>query len=172
MRPLCKLQVLMLAKMQWDVRQRPDLMGTIRFTATWSAKTLTRTVTQLRSPCVAGDLLRQRAPGLVPHVRPSHDGQARDFMDTIRGCSPAHVGVYLIKLSDYYIAGGAGAQKQADVGELTSELKVHPVHVPAVMQDGMLHMLPLDVNPWYVTCWLRTPTGGADRLLRHNSWFD
>jgi hypothetical protein len=59
-----------MAKMQWDARQCPEHVATIRYNTPWPAKALTRAVTQMISPCVAGDLLRQRAPGLMPHVRP------------------------------------------------------------------------------------------------------
>jgi hypothetical protein len=70
MKPLFKLQVLLLAKMQWDVRQCPGNMSTTRTSCPWPGKALTRAVPKLRSPCVAGDLLRQRAPVLVPHTYP------------------------------------------------------------------------------------------------------
>lgn len=70
MRPLFKLQVLVLAKLQWDVRQRPEQAARAQQGhSSWpAAKPLTRAVRQLRSPCVAGDVLRQRAPGLVAHT--------------------------------------------------------------------------------------------------------
>jgi hypothetical protein len=67
--PLFKLQVLVMAKKQWDVRQQPEQVAAAKETNPWPpAKLLTRAVRQLRSPCVAGDLLQQRAPGLVPHT--------------------------------------------------------------------------------------------------------
>jgi hypothetical protein len=63
-----KVQVLMLAKMQWDVRQCPEDAVTDKVRAPWPRKYLTPgVVSSMVSPCVAGDLLRQRAPGLVPH---------------------------------------------------------------------------------------------------------
>jgi hypothetical protein len=68
LQPLFKLQLLLLAKMQWDVRQAPDNMSAPRTPCPWPAKTLSRALPQLRSPCVAGDLLRQRAPVLVQHT--------------------------------------------------------------------------------------------------------
>jgi hypothetical protein len=61
MQPLFKLQILLLAKMQWDLRQCPE------HSQPWPVKALTRAVTRMVSPSVAGDLLQQRAPGLVPH---------------------------------------------------------------------------------------------------------
>jgi hypothetical protein len=67
LQPLFKLQILLLAKMQWDVRQAPDEMSSTHLP--WPANALARALPLLRSPCVAGDLLRQRAPGLVPHVQ-------------------------------------------------------------------------------------------------------
>jgi hypothetical protein len=68
MAPLFKLQVLMLAKLQWDVRQLRRPPPQPRHLAAWPAKPLARAVRHMVSPCVAGDLLQQRAPGLVPHV--------------------------------------------------------------------------------------------------------
>jgi hypothetical protein len=70
MRPLLKLHMLRLAKMQWDVRQCPARLATAAAAdPPWPSKAVARAVPKLRSPCVAGDLLQQRAPGLVPHVR-------------------------------------------------------------------------------------------------------
>jgi hypothetical protein len=69
MQPLFKLQVLMLAKSQWDARHSPKHLFALRLGVPWPKEALTRAVTQMGSPCVAGDLLRQRAPGLVAHGR-------------------------------------------------------------------------------------------------------
>jgi hypothetical protein len=68
LQPLFQLQVLLLAKMQWDARQAPDKMSAPRTPCPWPPKTLPRALPRLRSPCVAGDLLRQRAPVLVQHT--------------------------------------------------------------------------------------------------------
>jgi hypothetical protein len=68
-----KLQVLLLAKMQWDVRQRPDDAITNKVVYPWPRKVLRAGVlSNMVSPCVAGDLLQQRAPGLVPHSYTCH----------------------------------------------------------------------------------------------------
>jgi hypothetical protein len=67
MPPLFKLQVLLLAKMQWDVRHGPARASHPQDTAAWPAKPLARALRHMVSPCVAGDLLQQCAPGLVPH---------------------------------------------------------------------------------------------------------
>jgi hypothetical protein len=69
MKPLFKLQMLMLAKMQWDARHCPTHVVSKQCNKPWPSKNLFNAVLQLRSPCVAGDLLRQRAPGLVQHTR-------------------------------------------------------------------------------------------------------
>jgi hypothetical protein len=64
-----KLQVLLLAKMQWDVVQRPDQAVRPQNGAVpWPAAALTKALRMLRSPYVAGDLLQQRAPGLLAHT--------------------------------------------------------------------------------------------------------
>jgi hypothetical protein len=69
MRPLFKLNMLLLAKMQWDVRQCPEVAVTTAVMDPWPAKVLRPGImSQMVSPCVAGDLLQQRAPGLVPHA--------------------------------------------------------------------------------------------------------
>jgi hypothetical protein len=70
MRPLFKLAVLLLAKTQWDARQQPDKAAKSPFVGDpmWPAKALAKAVRQVVSPCMAGDLLQQRAPGLVPHA--------------------------------------------------------------------------------------------------------
>jgi hypothetical protein len=65
MRPLFQLQVLLLAKMQWDERHGPSRAS--QHPDALPAKALARALRQMVSPCVAGDLLQQRAPGLVPH---------------------------------------------------------------------------------------------------------
>jgi hypothetical protein len=69
MEPLARLQVLLLAKMQWDVRQHPEEHGKGKVHSTWRPiKNLPEAVCNMVSPCVAGDLLQQRVPGLVPHT--------------------------------------------------------------------------------------------------------
>lgn len=65
--PMFKLQVLLLSKLQWDVRQHPDDFIEDRVHVTWPTPGLPRAVSQMVSSCVAGDLLQQRAPGLVPY---------------------------------------------------------------------------------------------------------
>jgi hypothetical protein len=62
-----KLQVVLLAKMQWDVRRHSEDYITDAVHHTWPTPGLPGAVSQLVSPCVAGDLLQQRAPGLVPY---------------------------------------------------------------------------------------------------------
>jgi hypothetical protein len=112
--PLCKLQVLMLAKMQWDARECPDHIASIKFQPPWPAEALKRAVPQLRSPSVAGQLLRQRAPGLVPHTRTMKHperipggGSWVEVVDFIRSVAPAVLGVYLNKLRAYLEAAAA-----------------------------------------------------------------
>jgi hypothetical protein len=73
MLPMFKLQMLLLAKMQWDVRQCPEDAVTDKVRAPWPGKCLSANVlSHMVSPCLAGDLLQQRAPGLVPHSYPVH----------------------------------------------------------------------------------------------------
>jgi hypothetical protein len=67
MRPLFQLQMLLLAKMQWDVRHGPSHTAQPQHPDALPAKPLARALRHMVSPCVAGDLLQQRAPGLVPH---------------------------------------------------------------------------------------------------------
>jgi hypothetical protein len=93
LRPLFKLHVLLLAKMQWDARQCPERVASLPAEPPWPAKALTRAVAQMISPCVAGDLLRQRAPGLLPHVRSCRhwkqtlDGYRREVVE-VDVCCP------------------------------------------------------------------------------------
>jgi hypothetical protein len=101
--PVFKLQVLLLAKMQWDVRQHPDQVPSYN---PWPAKALARAVRQMVSPCVAGELLQQRAPGLLPFSRP-----CRRLLQAPRGqrweveqfrlplVSPVHLGQNLQNVS-------------------------------------------------------------------------
>jgi hypothetical protein len=63
-----QLQVLLLAKMQWEVRQCPEEAVSDTALKPWPRQLIKPGVlSSMLSPCVAGDLLRQRAPGLVPH---------------------------------------------------------------------------------------------------------
>jgi hypothetical protein len=99
----------MLAKMQWDTRHGP------------AAPSKTCSLTQMVSPCVAGDLLQQVAPGLVPHVRPSKrtaQATSTEATDMMRGLPPAHIAIFLLKLRDYYVAAASVGSKLADLGEL------------------------------------------------------
>jgi hypothetical protein len=66
-----KLQVLLLAKMQWDLRQSPAVVSTSAAPPAPASlpQDLARVVPHMVSPCVAGDLLRQRAPGLLQNKR-------------------------------------------------------------------------------------------------------
>jgi hypothetical protein len=103
--PLFKLQVLLLAKMQWDVRQCPEDMSASTTPYPWPSRALTRAVPKLRSPCVAGDLLRQRAPALLQHTYPYRHcqqtpwGQRTEVVE-VRWCivPPNMVGVSLDKV--------------------------------------------------------------------------
>jgi hypothetical protein len=72
MAPAFKLQVLLLAKLQWDVRHGPARPAQPRDRSGWSAQPLARALRHMVSPCVAGDLLQQRAPGLGPHICKAH----------------------------------------------------------------------------------------------------
>jgi len=53
--------------MQWDVRHGPSRAAQPQHPDALPAKPLARALRHMVSPCVAGDLLQQRAPGLVPH---------------------------------------------------------------------------------------------------------
>jgi hypothetical protein len=76
-----KLAVLLLAKVLWDTRQRPaQAARSLAGSPLWPAKPLTRALRHMASPCVAGDLLQQRAPRLVPHVH-----RARSIMHSLAG---------------------------------------------------------------------------------------
>jgi hypothetical protein len=131
--PLFKLQVVLLAKTLWDARQCPTHVATMRFAPPWPAA-LTRAVTQLCSPCVAGDLLRQRAPGLLPHVRPSKQAGSEQTMrsaDMLRSVAPAQLGWRTQMLQSCYIAA-AGEQRTLDAtGELESR---------ALQRSGTQHL--------------------------------
>jgi hypothetical protein len=75
MAPAFKLKVLMLAKLQWDTRHGPPPAPHSEHsqcTCHWPAQPLARALQDMISPCVAGDLLQQRAPGLLPHVCVTH----------------------------------------------------------------------------------------------------
>jgi hypothetical protein len=132
MRPLLKLQILLLAKMQWDVRQRPDLYVIEPKDLTKPlipCKALTRGVTLLRSPCVAGDLLRQQAPGLLTHTRPKrrlvHARSGRRWEEvegSLCSSSPKETGVYLNRtaklLGTFATASVPGTVKEWSAGSL------------------------------------------------------
>jgi hypothetical protein len=86
MPPMLKLQLLHLAKMQWDLRQGPAAASASPEDDSEQArdsKALERAVPRMASPCVAGELLQQRAPGLLPHTRrckrqvPNRNGSGR-----------------------------------------------------------------------------------------------
>jgi hypothetical protein len=105
MQTLLKLQIIMLAKMQWDARQRPDLCASAP-THPWPSKALRRAVPQLRSSCVAGDLLQQRAPGLLTHARlktrlvEAHSGRRwEEVEDSLCQVSPKTLGTILDRMS-------------------------------------------------------------------------
>jgi hypothetical protein len=112
LQPLRKLDLVMLAKVQWDARQCPAIPSK------------SRALTQLCSPCVAGEFLKQRAPGLVPHVRPSTrtaEAAPTQATDMMRGVAPGIISLNLIKLRDYYVAAAAHGSKLADLGEIAQQ---------------------------------------------------
>jgi hypothetical protein len=107
-----RLKVLLLAKMHWDMRQCPELMNIFLEAAAEvpPPEALARAVRRMVSPCVAGDLLRQRAPGLLPHKRrckrqvPTRNGRRREVVEetlaTTLG-SPVQLGDFLFSISSF-----------------------------------------------------------------------
>jgi hypothetical protein len=87
---MLKLHLLLLAKLQWDMRQCPDAVQVATPNTEEEARlrtALARAVPGMVSPCVAGDLLQQRAPGLLPHRRrckrqlPTRNGRRREVVE-------------------------------------------------------------------------------------------
>jgi hypothetical protein len=107
MRPLLKLKFLLLSKLLWDARQSPGHVASFDFHTPWPAKALHRAVKQLCSPCVAGDLLRQRAPALVPHFHSFQKlSQGRNGLDVhksdyVRGLSAVQLASCFSRISAY-----------------------------------------------------------------------
>jgi hypothetical protein len=102
------------AKMLWDARLRLVHVASIKFQPPWPAAALTRAVTQMYSPCVADDLLRQRAPGLAPHTRTiKHPalvpagGPWEEVVHHIRSVPPGQLSIHLKKLRSYLLAADA-----------------------------------------------------------------
>jgi hypothetical protein len=150
MRPLLNLQLLLLSKLQWDVRQSPDLVASKEFTARWPAKALQRAVKEMCSPCVGGHLLQQRAPALVPHVYSlGQMSQGRNGVELhggayVRGISAAQLTHFLGNMSCYLLAAAEGGQVDV-LGE-------HPHEQAMTMQ--VLQLLPCnEVSAMYCLAW-------------------
>lgn len=118
MRPLLKLKLLLLSKLLWDARQNPDFLAGKEFQVRWPAKALHRAGKQMFSPCMAGDLLQQRAPGLYQPVHsfkqlsPStRDGLSLHAAGYVRGMSPSHLAYGLNNISCYLAAAASSGHR-------------------------------------------------------------
>jgi hypothetical protein len=119
-----QLELLLLAKVQWDVRQCPDVSTWATDAQPWPAQAVARGVPLMVSPCVAGELLQQRAPQLLPHVRrckrqlPAGSRQRQVVTEEgLVTLAPFQLGILLQSMSQCLLACSLEDRVFATIGE-------------------------------------------------------